>query len=266
MGSKSKNKGYSRNDAKKDAKDHLDEHEDMTFVRQQQLHNLQFKINTTFKNKKQKELYNSILKNRITFVKGSPGTGKTLISLMAGLECLKNKQIPINQIILTKPIIEVSKSIGALPGDITEKTVAYYTHFYDNLIKIVGSEVTKFLKTTNHIKETLLNYLRGSTFGTYDNNGNPIGSFCIFDEAQNTTITELKTFISRIGENTKIVICGDLDQIDIKLNKNEISGFQHAWDILQGIDGIGFIEFNEDDIVREKLLIDIMKRYKSSKH
>lgn len=249
---------------KKEFQEQLNEVEDMNWSRKQQLQNFQFKINCAFKNKKQKELYNTILANRITFVKGPAGTGKTLIALMAALECVKNKQFPIDRIILTKPVIEIGKSIGALPGSLDEKVLSYYTHFYDNLTKLVGSEVTKFLKENGVIKETILNYLRGSTFGTYDKDGKPVGSFCIFDESQNTTVTEMKTFISRIGENTKIVILGDLDQIDIKLDRGQKTGLGHAWDILQGVSKIGYVEFSEDDIVREPMLIEIMKRYKQT--
>jgi phosphate starvation-inducible PhoH-like protein len=225
--------------------------------------NLQFKINCKFKNKKQKDLYDTILSNRIIFVRGVAGSGKTLIALMAALECIKNPKINIDQIVLTKPIIEISRSLGALPGDVNEKTFMYYTHFYDNLSKLIGNETTKYLKSNGVIKDTILNYLRGSTFGKWDENGNPVGSFCIFDESQNCTATEMKTFISRMGEDSKLVILGDSDQIDLKLNKSEKCGLDDAWSKLQGIKGIGFIEFTEDDIVRDPFLIEIMKRYKS---
>jgi phosphate starvation-inducible PhoH-like protein len=223
-----------------------------------------FKINCKFKNKKQKEMYNTILKNRITFVRGSAGTGKTLVSLLTALECIKNSNINIDQIMLTKPIVEISstRGLGALPGDINEKTLSYYTHFYDNLVKIIGSSATKYLKSEGIIKETILNFLRGSTFGKWDNNGNPVGTFCIFDEAQNSSMVEMKTFISRMGEESKLVIMGDSDQIDLKLSKGERCGLDDAWDRLQGIEGIGFVEFTEDDIVRDPFLIEIMKRYK----
>lgn len=223
-----------------------------------------FKVNCKFKNEKQKLLFDTILDNRITFVKGAAGTGKTLISLMAGLECLKDKSLNIGQIVLTKPIVEITsqKGLGALPGDINEKTLAYYTHFYDNLIKLIGNEQTKYLKETEVIKDTVLNYLRGSTFGQYTSDGKAIGSLCIFDESQNCTPIEMKTFISRMGENSKLVILGDTDQIDLKLSKNEKCGLQDAIDRLQDISGIGFIEFSEDEIVRDPFLIEIMKRYK----
>jgi phosphate starvation-inducible PhoH-like protein len=228
---------------------------------------IDFKIISKFKNKKQKEMYNTILNNRITFVRGSAGTGKTFVALLTALECIKNSNINIDQLVLTKPIVEITSSrsgIGALPGDINEKTLSYYTHFYDNLVKIIGNEATKKLKTNGIIKETILNFLRGSTFGKWDENGKPVGSFCIFDEAQNSSIVEMKTFISRMGEESKLVIMGDSDQIDLKLNKGELCGLDDAWNRLNGIEGIGFIEFTEDDIVRDPFLIEIMKRYKKN--
>lgn len=223
-----------------------------------------FKINCKFKNVKQKQMVKTIMENRITFVRGCAGTGKTIMSLMAALKCLKDSKVNIDQIVLTKPIVEITsnKGLGALPGDVNEKTLSYYTHFYDNLIKLVGNENTKYLKTNFYIKETILNFLRGSTFGKWDANGNPVGSFCIFDEAQNCSVVEMKTFISRMGEDTKLVIMGDSDQIDLKLNKNEKCGLDDAWDRLSGIPGIGFVEFTEDDVVRDPFLIEIMKRYK----
>ena len=249
---------------KKSIIEEIYEIEEMKNIKKNQMDSLQFKINCKFKNKKQKEMYQTIMENRITFVKGCAGTGKTIIALLAALECIKNKNINIDQIILTKPIVEITtnRGIGALPGDINDKVLSYYTHFYDNLVKLTGNEIIKYLKNTGIIKETILNFLRGSTFGKWDSNGSPIGSFCIFDESQNCTKTEMKTFISRIGEESKLVILGDTDQIDLRLNKDEKCGLEDAWDRFQGINGIGFIEFNEDEIVRDPFLIEIMKRYK----
>jgi len=221
------------------------------------------KFNKKFKTEKQKHLFNKIIDNRIIFVRGTAGTGKTYIALMAALECLINSDYAINKIALTKPIVEVSKSLGALPGDEKEKTMIYFSHFYDNFEKLLKNKSDmKLLKENNCVTETILNYIRGNTFGSYDTNGNPIGSVCILDEAQNTTVNEIKTFISRMGENTKLIICGDSDQVDIKLKYDEKNGFDFCWDILQDMENIDFMEFTEDDIVREKLLIDIMKRFK----
>ena len=254
-----------RNTSKRTFQDELQEIDNMdTFVREQVL-NLKFKINCKFKNKKQKEMYDTILNNRITFVSGPAGTGKTLVSLMAGLECVKNPDINISQIVMVKPIVEITsqKGLGALPGGLEDKTFLYFTSFYDNLTKIIGNETTKYLKDNGVIKDTVLNYQRGSTFGKYTAEGKPIGSFCIFDETQNCTETEMKTFISRMGEETKLVIMGDIDQTDLKLGYNEISGLEDGLKRLKDIQGIGFIEFTEDDIVRDPFLIEIMKRYRT---
>lgn len=250
--------------SKKNIEQELNDMKEMDDFLKDQLRTFQYKINCKFKNKKQKDLFNTILENRITFVSGAAGTGKTLISLMAGLECLKDKSKNISQIVLTKPIVEITsqRGLGSLPGDITEKTLSYYTHFYDNLAKLIGTYQTKYLKENGFIKETVLNYLRGSTFGQYTSDGKSIGSFCIFDETQNCNVTEMKTFISRMGENSKLVILGDTDQIDIKLNKDEKCGLEDAMNRLDNIPGIGFITFTEDEIVRDPFLIEIMKRYK----
>jgi phosphate starvation-inducible PhoH-like protein len=223
-----------------------------------------FKLEAKFKNKKQKEMHDLIINNRITFVKGPAGTGKTFVALLTGLELLKDQKVNLNQIVLTKPIVEIKSQsgIGALPGDLTEKTIGYFSYFYDNLIKIVGNDCSKFLKNAGYIKENVLNFVRGSTFGTYDSLGTPIGSFCLLDEAQNTTINEMKTFISRMGEQTKLIILGDPDQCDLIFKNGEKNGFDDAMNRLTNIDGIGIFEFNEDDIVRDPLLIEIMKRYK----
>jgi phosphate starvation-inducible protein PhoH and related proteins len=250
--------------SKKSIMDELYELENISNSKKVQFESLNFKINCKFKNQKQRLMYDTIMENRITFVKGCAGTGKTLISLLTGLKCLKDKEVNIDHIILTKPIVEITsnRGIGALPGDINDKILSYYTHFYDNLTKLVGTEVTKYLKLHGAIKETILNFLRGSTFGRWDSNGKAVGSFCIFDEAQNCSVTEMKTFISRIGEETKLVIMGDTDQIDLKLNRDEKCGLDDAWERFQNIEGIGFIEFTEDEIVRDPFLIEIMKRYK----
>jgi len=249
---------------KRGINEELSEIDNMDNYIRDQVSSFQFKVNCKFKNKKQKEMYDTIMCNRITFVKGVAGTGKTMIALLAALDCIKNKNINISQIVLTKPIVEIttSKGLGALPGFLDQKILCYYTHFYDNLIKIIGNEATNYLKQNGVIKETVLNYLRGSTFGRYTADGKPVGSFCIFDETQNCTDVEMKTFISRIGEGSKLVILGDIDQIDLKLGKGEKCGLEDAIDRLQNIDGIGFVEFTEDDIVRDPFLIEIMKRYK----
>jgi len=179
------------------------------------------------------------------------------------LEIIKDENINIENIILTTPIVEVGdSSIGYLPGDLEDKVSLYFEHFYDNMKKIVGEETTKFLRVSNIVENKIINFVRGATFGNYDENGNPIGSICILDECQNLTIHQLKTYISRLGENSKMVILGDIEQIDIKLKNNEKCGLEDAINRFKEFDGIGIVTFDEEDIVRDKFLIDIMKKYK----
>lgn len=227
------------------------------------LKGLNYKIKCKFKNKKQKELSTSIEDNRITFVTGAPGTGKTFVALKTGLELLKDDRVEIGDILLTTPIIEVSsKSIGALPGDLDSKINNYFSHFYDNIDKIVGNKTLNFLKEDGLINDKIVNFIRGNTFGKMDDMGNPVGTYCILDEAQNLTKMELKTYISRLGENSKMVILGDIEQSDIRTRNGEQNALCDAIDRFSDIEGVGIIEFDEEDIVRDKFLIEIMKRYK----
>ena len=221
-----------------------------------------FSFQSKFKNQKQKELFTKILGSRITFIAGAPGTGKTYIALMAALKMLKDDKFKINQIIITKPSIEAAKTMGHLPGTLEEKLSPYMFSFWANLKKLAGSESVTYLKSNELVKEVPLNYLRGNTFGHYDEEGNPLGCICVLDEAQNCTIDEMKLFISRMGEGTKLIIMGDMEQSDLKLSKSEKSGLEDAFNRFQGISGIEFMQFTEDDIVRDPFLIEVMKRYK----
>lgn len=226
------------------------------------LMNLDFKIRCKFRNQKQKEMAETIKNNRLIFVSGPPGTGKTLIALKTGLELIKDSEVPIESIILTTPIVNVGKDIGFLPGDLDMKITNYFGHFYSNIDKLVGKDVTKFLSKSNIVSQKIINFMRGDTFGRYDDNGNAIGEFCILDEGQNMSAQEIKTFISRIGENSKIVILYDPEQSDVVWKRNEINGADDAVNRLKGLDNVGFIQFTEDEIVRDPFLIDIMKRYR----
>lgn len=240
----------------------LNEIEDIKASEMRELLKLNYKIRCKFKNKKQKELAKCIKENRITFVSGSPGSGKTFIALKTGLELLKSADFNIGEICLTTPIIEVSsKSIGALPGDLNDKIVNYFDHFYENMNKIVGNQTTKFLRGSGLVNDKIVNFMRGTTFGKTDIDGKPIGVYCIFDEAQNTTIGEMKTFISRLAEESKLIICGDPEQCDIKLKSNEENGLSDAIKRFKDMKGVGVVTFNEDDIVRDPFLIEIMKKY-----
>jgi phosphate starvation-inducible protein PhoH and related proteins len=243
----------------------LNDLEDLRADEMREMMKLNYRIRCKFKSKKQKDLDKTIRENRITFVTGSPGSGKTFIALKTGLELLKLEKSDIGGMLLTTPIIEVSpKSIGALPGDLDMKINHYFEHFYDNMNKIVDPKTTLFLKGSGIVKDKIVNFIRGATFGDVDQNGDPVGIFCILDEAQNLTTMELKTYISRLGEGSKMVILGDIEQCDIRLPNGQKNGLEDAVERFIGMDGVGLIEFTEDDIVRDPFLIDIMKRYKNT--
>jgi len=244
-------------------RDAANEMDELNARKRKELSNLQFNIRTKFKNKKQKEMAQMIKENRITFVEGPAGTGKSLISLKTGLEILKHpEEYNISNIMITKPIVSVSYDIGALPGDINDKTYIYFNSIYANLDKIVDKEVAKFLRN-NLIEERIINYMRGETFGNVNEEGEPTGVFCILDEGQNTSINEMKTYLSRLGEDSKIVVLYDPDQIDIKTRNNEKCGAVDAAERLESLDGVGYFKFEDDDIVRDPFLIEIMKRYRN---
>lgn len=239
----------------------LNEVEDINAAEQRDLMNLNFRIRCKFRNRKQREMSDTIKENRITFVSGPPGTGKTLIALKTGLELMKSDE-PIENIVLTTPIINVGKDVGFLPGDLDNKVGNYFSHFYSNIDKLVGKQITSFLSSAGLVSQKIINFMRGDTFGRYDENGNAIGEYCILDEAQNMSQMEIKTFISRIGENSKIIILFDPEQSDVNWKKGEINGATDAVQRLSDIDGVGYIEFTEEEIVRDPFLIEIMKKYK----
>lgn len=253
--------GKKRN-KKEDFQVALNEFDDIKAKKQRELMDLNFKIRAKFKNQKQKLLSDTIKENRITFVTGSPGSGKTFIALKTGLELIKDQDSQIGDMLLTSPVIEVSpKSVGALPGTLDEKIMNYFQHFYDNIDKLVGNDVKKFLRQSDLITEKIVNFMRGTTFGKYQEDGTPIGTYCILDEAQNLEVNEIKTYLSRLGENSKMIILGDPGQCDLRLRHGEINGLEDAITRLEGLESIGFVHFTEDDIVRDPFLIKIMKRY-----
>jgi len=222
---------------------------------------LNYTVKHKFKNQKQRELFDTILANRITFIHGPAGTGKTFVALKAGLEAMKKKEQ--HKIIITKPIVEASSPMGHLPGDVREKTSQYMYSFHANLKKLLGEAACQRFVADGLIKEVPLNFARGNTFGDYDKDGNALGEFCILDEAQNATVKDVKLFISRMGEKSKIIVMGDNDQTDLKLKVGEKTGLDDAFKRFEGLDGVGFFQFTDDDIVRDPFLIEVMKRYRT---
>jgi len=199
-------------------------------------------------NKAQQQYINAIRANVITFAVGPAGTGKTYIAASYAAELLEEKLI--DSVILTRPNVEASsKGFGFLPGDIGEKFAPYMEPLLSVLEERLGKSYTDLLVKRGQIKLKPLEFMRGSTFKN---------SLCILDEAQNTTPSQMKLFLSRIGEDCKVIIDGDTAQTDIR----GLSGLADAVDRLYDVDKIGIVEFGIDDIVRSAMCKEIILRYR----
>lgn len=187
-------------------------------------------------------------KNDVLFAIGPAGTGKTYTAVALAVRALKNKAV--RKIILTRPAVEAGENLGFLPGDLKEKIDPYLRPLYDALDDMLPSDKLNYYMTNRIIEIAPLAYMRGRTL---DN------AFIILDEAQNTTDLQLKMFLTRIGPSAKAVITGDLTQID--LPKNQKSGLVKASRILSKIDGIAYIQLDEADVVRHKLVKLILRAY-----
>jgi len=196
----------------------------------------------------QKKLVQQAEKNDIVFAIGPAGTGKTYTAVALAVRALKNKQV--KKIILTRPAVEAGESLGFLPGDLKEKIDPYLRPLYDALDDMIPADKLGYYMSTRTIEIAPLAYMRGRTL---DN------AFIILDEAQNATDLQLKMFLTRIGANAKAIITGDITQVD--LPRNQRSGLQTAVRILNNIDGIAHIELDEDDVVRHKLVKQILRAY-----
>ncbi len=199
----------------------------------------------------QKNYVNAIEKNTITLGIGPAGTGKTYLAVAMAVKAFKNHEI--TRIILTRPAVEAGEKLGFLPGDLQNKVDPYLRPLYDALFDMMGAEnFAKHLERGN-IEVAPLAYMRGRTLDD---------SFIILDEAQNTTREQIKMFLTRLGFNSKIVITGDITQIDLPDTKK--SGLIEAMRILKNIDDISISMFTEKDVVRHKLVQDIIKAYEKA--
>ena len=200
------------------------------------------------KNKSQ-ELYYSLLENNtIIFSMGSAGTGKTYLAVAYAVSMYKQKKI--EKIIVTRPIVEAGENLGFLPGELKEKVDPYLTPIYDAFYDILGKETTDKLIDKGIIEIAPLAYMRGRTLSD---------AFIILDEAQNTTTTQMKMFLTRLGYNSKMVITGDESQIDLK--ESIKSGIIQASEILVDINEIATIKFSSKDVVRHPLVGKIINAY-----
>ena len=196
----------------------------------------------------QRILVDESQKNDLTFAIGPAGTGKTYTAIALAVKALKNRQI--QKIILSRPAVEAGENLGFLPGDLKEKIDPYLQPLYDALQDMIPPKRLEDFMKDGIIQIAPLAFMRGRTLSN---------AFVILDEAQNTTINQLKMFLTRMGLNTKFIITGDITQIDLPRRSN--SGLLFALKILRHIDSISVVEFNTNDIVRHRLVREIVDAY-----
>jgi phosphate starvation-inducible PhoH-like protein len=206
------------------------------------------KQSITPKSRAQKEYIDAMRKHDIVFGIGPAGTGKTYLAMAMGVASLSKGLV--SRIILTRPAVEAGEALGFLPGDLAEKVDPYLRPLYDALHDMMRFEKVSTLMQQGVIEVAPLAFMRGRTLND---------SFIILDEAQNTTSEQMKMFLTRIGFSSKAVITGDITQIDLPSGKT--SGLIESKEILQNIDGIKFVFFSKTDVVRHKLVQNIIEAY-----
>ena len=199
----------------------------------------------------QKKLVESSNNNDMVFAIGPAGTGKTYTSVALAVRALKNKEV--RRIILTRPAVEAGENLGFLPGDMKEKLDPYMQPLYDALRDMIPHEKLEMLIERNVIQIAPLAFMRGRTLD---------GAFVILDEAQNSTHSQMKMFLTRMGKNAKFLITGDPSQVDLP-QRGQKSGLKEAIVALQGVKGIGFIYLDDKDVVRHRLVKKIINAYKN---
>lgn len=196
----------------------------------------------------QLELYRKSKENEIVFAIGPAGTGKTYLAVAIALAALKAKKV--NRIVLSRPAVEAGESLGFLPGDLSEKVNPYLKPLFDALEDMVPHEKLKMYFERNIIEIIPLAYMRGRTLNN---------AFLILDEAQNATSLQMKMFLTRLGINSRAIITGDITQIDLPVKQT--SGLVQIQNILQNVEGVAFVYLEKKDVVRHKLVKDIIHAY-----
>lgn len=196
----------------------------------------------------QDRLVKSVENNDLVFAIGPAGTGKTFISVALAVKALKEKQV--KKIIMTRPAVEAGESLGFLPGDLKEKIDPYLRPIYDALHEMIPGEKLNYYYENNIIEVAPLAYMRGRTLEN---------AFVLLDEAQNTTTQQMKMFLTRMGAKSKVIVTGDMSQID--LPKHQKSGMKEAVSILKGTNGIGFVHLDSSDVVRHDLVKKMIDAY-----
>ncbi len=198
----------------------------------------------------QAQYITNILSHDITFGVGPAGTGKTYLAVAAAVDALERQDI--RRILLTRPAVEAGEKLGFLPGDLSQKVDPYLRPLYDALFEMLGFERVEKLMERNIIEVAPLAYMRGRTLND---------AFIILDESQNTTIEQMKMFLTRIGFNSKAVITGDITQVD--LPRNLKSGLRHAIEVLSSVDEISFNYFDSEDVVRHPVVARVVIAYEA---
>lgn len=201
----------------------------------------------------QQKLVYAVKDNDLVFAIGPAGTGKTYISVALAVKALKNKVV--KKIIITRPAVEAGETLGFLPGDLKEKLDPYLRPIYDALHDMIPSEKLKYYMENNVIEIAPLAYMRGRTLNN---------AFILLDEAQNTTPMQIKMFLTRMGPNSKVIVTGDTSQID--LPKKQKSGLIEALKVLRGVEEIGFVELTGKDVIRHKIVKDIIAAYEEAEN
>ncbi len=201
----------------------------------------------------QKALVEAVNKKDMVFAIGPAGTGKTYISVALAVRALKNKEV--KKIIITRPAVEAGENLGFLPGDLEEKIDPYLRPIYDALDDMVPAEKLRYYRENRVIEIAPLAYMRGRTLNN---------AYVLLDEAQNTTPMQIKMFLTRMGPNSKMIITGDRSQIDLP-NKQK-SGLIEAMHVLKNVSAIGFVELKEVDVIRHKVVKDIIRAYDAAQN
>ncbi len=196
----------------------------------------------------QRRYVNSVSRNTVTIGVGPAGTGKTYLAVAAAVAAFRDKQV--NRIILTRPAVEAGERLGFLPGDLQSKVDPYLRPLYDALFDMLGAETYQKYLERGNIEVAPLAYMRGRTLDD---------SFIILDEAQNTSREQMKMFLTRMGFGSKVVITGDVTQIDLPADKT--SGLKEAVRVLKNVEGIGICELTDQDVVRHVMVQRIIKAY-----
>jgi len=202
------------------------------------------------RNNNQQTYIQNIITSDISFGVGVAGTGKTYLAVACAVEALERQEV--RRILLTRPAVEAGEKLGFLPGDLSQKIDPYLRPLYDALFEMLGFEKVEKLIERNVIEVAPLAYMRGRTLND---------AFVILDESQNTTVEQMKMFLTRIGFNSRAVITGDITQVD--LPRHQMSGLRHAIEVLQGINGISFNFFQSKDVVRHPVVARIIDAYDS---